>query len=78
MNLYLLYLGDCWLSNVSLELIAVCSTFDKAIELACENSKIDGHRLRESDINELRINHQTYGLNDNYMISKIEVDTLDI
>lgn len=77
MKLHLLYIGDCWLTNSSLELLAVCSTFDKAIELACEHAKKHGNKLWESDVNELREHHQTYGRNDNYMISNIISDTLE-
>ena len=57
MKLHLLYIGDAWLSNSSLELLAVCTSFEKAVELAVE---------------------QTYGLDNNYMISSAITDTLDI
>lgn len=78
MKLYLLYIGDAWLSNSSLELLAVCTTFEKAVELAVEHSKKHNSRLWESDIRELQINKQTYGLDNNYMISSAITDTLDI
>lgn len=39
MKLHLLYIGDAWLSNSSLELLAVCTSFEKAVELAVEHSK---------------------------------------
>ena len=77
MKLYLLYIGDAWLSNSSLELLAVCTTFDKAVDLAYKDSKKHNKKLRESDINELKENRQTYGLNNNYMISSIVSDDLD-
>ena len=78
MKLHLLYIGDAWLSNSSLELLAVCTSFEKAVELAVEHSKKHNSRLWESDIRELQINKQTYGLDNNYMISSAITDTLDI
>ena len=78
MKLYLLYIGDAWLSNSSLELLAVCTTFEKAIELAVKHSKEHNSQLWESEIHELEINKQTYGLDNNYMISSAVTDTLDI
>ncbi|MBJ2190648.1 MAG: hypothetical protein JFT10_07345 [Muribaculaceae bacterium] len=77
MKLYLLYIGDAWLSNSSLELLAVCTTFDKAVDLAYKDSKKNNQKLWESDINELKQNKQTYGLDNNYMISSIIADELD-
>ena len=77
MKLYLLYIGDAWLSNSSLELLAVCTTFDKAVDLAYKDSKKHNKKLWESDINELKENRQTYGLDNNYMISSIASDELD-
>jgi len=59
-------------------LLAVCTTFEKAIELAVKHSKEHNSRLWESDIHELEINKQTYGLDNNYMISSAVTDTLDI
>jgi len=77
MKLHLLYIGDAWLSNSSLELLAVCTTFDKAVDLAYKDSKKNNQKLWESDINELKQNKQTYGLDNNYMISSIIADELD-
>lgn len=77
MKLYLLYIGDAWLSNSSLELLAVCTTFDKAVDLTYKDSKKNNQKLWESDINELKQNKQTYGLDNNYMISSIIADELD-
>ncbi len=77
MKLYLLYIRDAWLSNSSLELLAVCTTFDKAVDLAYKDSKKNNQKLWESDINELKQNKQTYGLDNNYMISSIIADELD-
>ena len=77
MKLYLLYIGDAWLSNSSLELLAVCTTFDKVVDLAYKDSKKNNQKLWESDINELKQNKQTYGLDNNYMISSIIADELD-
>lgn len=77
MKLYLLYIGDAWLSNSSLELLTVCTTFDKAVDLAYKDSKKNNQKLWESDINELKQNKQTYGLDNNYMISSIIADELD-
>lgn len=51
---------------------------EKAVELAVEHSKKHNSRLWESDIRELQINKQTYGLDNNYMISSAITDTLDI
>lgn len=78
MKLHLLYIGDAWLSTSSLELLAVCMTFEKAVELAVKHAKEHNSQLWESDIHELEINKQTYGLDNNYMISSAETDTLDI
>lgn len=77
MKLYLLYLGDAWLSNSSLELLAVCTSKEKAIELACQDAKKHNHPLWESDMNELIQNNQTYGLDNNYMIDNTIADELN-
>ncbi len=58
-RLYLLYIGDAWLSCSSLELLAVCTTFEKAGELATEHPDNHNGQLWESDIRELKINKQT-------------------
>lgn len=78
MKLYLLYIGDAWLSNSSLQLLAPCTTVEKAVELGRIYSKKNHLHIDESDWHELEVNHQTYGYSDNFMIQPIMVDELDV
>lgn len=38
-KVYLLYTGNAWLNTSSLQLLAVCTTTDRAVELAVEHAK---------------------------------------
>ncbi len=78
MELYLLYAGDSWLSTRSEELLAVCTTFDRAIQLACADAALHHKLLGKNDIQQLMENKQTYGLDTNYMIRPCKTDILDI
>lgn len=76
-KVYLLYTGNAWLNTSSLQVIAVCSTFEKAIELACIHSNDGKEPLEEDDKDELEMNRQTYGRDENYLICECEIDEID-
>ncbi len=78
MKQYLLYIGDAWLSNSSLQLLAVCTSIEKAVQLGQVYSKKNHLHIDESDWYELKVNRQTYGYNNNLMIQPINVDELDV
>ena len=78
MKMYLLYAGDSWLSNSSIYLVAVCTSHEKAKELAITHSNSGREPMTDDDLNDIECYNQTYGRNENYMISPTETDTLDI
>lgn len=72
-NVYILYMGDAWLSNASLVVMGVFSSEENAIE------SIDtdlGYSINElDDIKEsLRKMGSTQGLDNNWMIVKCTLD----
>lgn len=76
-KVYLLYSGNAWLNTSSLLLLAVCSTPEKAIELAVTHSKGGDEPLDEESKEELENNRSTYGRDENYLICETEIDQLD-
>lgn len=76
-KVYLLYSGNAWLNTSSLSLLVVCSTPEKAIELAVSHSKDGDEPLEEASKEELENNRSTYGRDENYLICETEIDQLD-
>lgn len=76
-KVYLLYSGNAWLNNSSLQLLAVCSTEGKAIELATDHAKDGEEPLDEEAIEELEMYSQTNGRDENYLICECSMDELD-
>lgn len=76
-KVYLLYSGNAWLNTSSLQLLAVCSSMEKAIELAVSHANDGDTPLDDEDVSELEINRQTYGRDDNYLICECNIDELD-
>lgn len=76
-KVYLLYAGNAWLNISSLQLIAVCSSVEKAVSLAIEHSEAGEEPIYEDAKEELGNNRQTYGRDENYLICECEMDQLD-
>lgn len=76
-KVYLLYSGNAWLNTSSLQLHSVCSTIERACELAKVHSQSGEERLNEEDVSELECNRSTYGRDENYLIRETEMDKLD-
>ena len=76
-KVYLLYTGNAWLNNSSLQLIAVCTTEAKAIELATAHAKECEEPLDEEAIEELEMYRQTQGRDENYLICECCLDELE-
>lgn len=77
MKVYLLYSGNAWMNHSSLQLHAICTTLDKACEIANEHATAGDEPLEESELDELREERQTYGREENYLICEAETDELD-
>ena len=73
-KVYLLYSCNAWLNTSSLQRLAVCSSVDKAISLAEEHANDGDEPLEEGNKDELEMNHQTYGRDENYLICETEID----
>lgn len=76
-KVYLLYAGNAWLNTSSLQLLAVCSTQEKAVKLAIDHSNDGEEALDDESIEELESNRQTYGRDENYLICETEMDQID-
>lgn len=76
MKLYLLYAGNAWLNTNSLQLLTVCTSKEKACELA-KSYSIDVEPMTKQEEIDLKRNNQTYGRDENYMICEIESDRLE-
>lgn len=74
---YLLNVGNAWLNTSSLQLLAVCSTPEKAVKLAIDHANDGDEALDDESIGELETNRQTYGRDDNYLICECNMDELD-
>lgn len=77
MKVYLLYSGNAWLNNSSLQLLSVCTSLEKAYELAKNHSKDGREPMTEADESELAYHRQTYGRDENYLICETNTDELD-
>lgn len=75
-KVYLLYSGNAWLNVSSLRIIAICSTKEKAVELATAHAKED-EPLDDEDVQNLLHINQTCHRDDNYLICEQDVDVLD-
>jgi len=88
MSIYILYRGDQYLSNSSLEIMAISDSPEKLIELfknyLLENQTNDPYFDLEANIepdgyealSELESTWQTQGLNTNYMLAELEQDKI--
>ena len=77
MTVYLLYTGNAWLNTSSLELLSVCSSPERACELARQHSNDGTEPISDEDFDELIVQLQTYGRDENYLICETEVDELE-
>lgn len=76
-KVYLLYSGNAWLNPSSLQLLSVCTTVERAIELAVKHAEGGEEPLDDESKAELESQHQTYGREENYLICETELDQLD-
>lgn len=76
-KVYLLYTGNAWLNISSLQLLAVCTTVERAVELADAHAQDGEEPLDDESKEELESNRQTYGRDENYLICETEMDELD-
>ena len=74
MKVYILYQTDAWNSHESEQVIAVCSTRQKAIELADRNAIETQEKLSKHDLEMLEEIGQTQSRQTNYLIEPIIVD----
>ncbi len=77
MKVFLLYSGDAWLNTSSLQLLAVCTTPEKAVLLAKAHSQDGEEPLDEESKEELETNCQTFGRDENYLICESALDELE-
>lgn len=77
MKVLLLYSGNAWLNNSSLQLLSVCTSIERACELAKVHSQEGREPLTEEDESELDCNRQTYGRDENYLICETNTDEQD-
>lgn len=74
---FLLQIGDRWLSTDSLSNVAICTNLEQTIYLAKQDAQNnDDDELSDEEIEELLNYCQTQGRDNNYMISVIELDAL--
>lgn len=76
MKVYILYQTDAWLSHASKQIIAICSTTPKAVEMARENAEEQREPLKDDDINMLDSYSQTQGRDTNYLIEEAEINRI--
>ena len=82
MKAFLLYITDYQHTHESKELIAVCKTQNRAIQLAQQYAKQQGEKLSEDDVYNLMYINQTQGYEFNeFLIDEVEqmdvlIDTL--
>ena len=77
MKVYLLYCGNAWLNTSSLQLLAVCTTYDKAVELADLHSQEGENPFDENTREELMNERATFGRDENYKICETDTDELE-
>lgn len=75
-TVFLLQVGDRWLSTNSLDNVAICTNLEDTISLAKQDAQNNDDELSEEDIEQLLNYCQTQGRDNNYMISVIELDKL--
>ena len=77
MTIYLLYSGNAWLNTSSQQLLSVCSSIERACELARQHSNGGAEPMSNEDFDKLVARSQTYGRDENYLICETEVDELE-
>lgn len=75
-TVFLLQIGDRWLSTDSLSNVAICTNLEQTIYLAKQDAQNNDDELSNEEIEELLNYCQTQGRDNNYMISVIELDAL--
>lgn len=75
-TVFLLQIGDRWLSTDSLSNVAICTNLEQTIYLAKQDAQNNDDELSDEEIEELLNYCQTQGRDNNYMISVIELDAL--
>lgn len=75
-NIYIVYETDAWLSYSSRDLIGVCTTHHKAVNIAKMHAKKHSKRLSRDDKSNLENISQTQGLEYNYYIEEVQTDKL--
>lgn len=73
---FLLQVGDRWLSTDSLSNVAICTNLEDTISLAKQDAQNNDDELSEVDIEQLLNYCQTQGRDNNYIISLIKLDEL--
>lgn len=73
---FLLEVGDSWLSTDSLSNVAICTNMEEVISLAKQDAQNNNDELSEVDIEQLLNYCQTQGRDNNYIISLIQLDKL--
>lgn len=73
---FLLQVGDRWLSTDSLSNVAICTKREEALSLAIQDSKNNNDELSDEEIEQLWDSDQTYGRDNNYIIYLINLDEL--
>lgn len=76
MEVILLYSGNTWLDERSMQLIAVCTTKEEAVRIATEASGYTDEPLTEEQQKELFNEYQTYYRDENFLLAATELNTL--
>jgi hypothetical protein len=75
-TLYILFLCDAHHSEASKKILAVCDNENKACELANKDALREGEAISKDNLINLFIEHQTQGLDYNYMIETLLLNEL--
>ena len=73
---FIVYQGNAWLSQSSLDVIAVATTKKKAVRLVKKHARIYGDKLSLDDLACLESHNQTQGREYNYHIDVVEKNVL--
>lgn len=75
-TVFLLEVGDRWLSTDSLSNVAICTNMEETISLAKQDAQKYDDELSDEEIEQLLNYCQTQGRDNNYIISLIQLDKL--
>ena len=73
---FIVYQGDAWISQSSLDVIAVATTKKNAVRLVKKHARIYGCKLSRDDLACLESHNQTQGREYNYHIDVVEKNVL--